>query len=338
MAKNRTAILTPTFSHYSGIDRVVEQQAIEYSKKGNEVTVFALEADIKPKNFEVVVLGMPKNLFFQRLYRLFFFLDFKKINKTTNKLKDYNIIISHFYPMNIIACNAKKKYGVKYVYHNHGVGYSWLFANPLEKVYMKLFSIFNKNSIMLADEIVSISKFMQSELKKETGLDSAVVYNKIGPRFRKGINGNSVRKKLGIKNNEKLLFFIGRISPHKNIHNLLKIFDEVNREIPNTKLLIAGKPTFKSYYSELKQKAGKNVIFKESVKDGELPNYYAACDLYVTASLWEGFNLPLAEAQAVGKEVVAFDVCSHPEVVKNGILVKKDDIDGFADAIIKLLK
>ncbi|HLC61991.1 MAG TPA: glycosyltransferase family 4 protein, partial [Candidatus Nanoarchaeia archaeon] len=213
MAKNRTAILTPTFSHYSGIDRVVEQQAIEYSKKGNEVTVFALEADIKPKNFEVVVLGMPKNLFFQRLYRLFFFLDFKKINKTTNKLKDYNIIISHFYPMNIIACNAKKKYGVKYVYHNHGVGYSWLFANPLEKVYMKLFSIFNKNSIMLADEIVSISKFMQSELKKETGLDSAVVYNKIGPRFRKGINGNSVRKKLGIKNNEKLLFFIGRISP-----------------------------------------------------------------------------------------------------------------------------
>jgi len=338
MAKNRTAILTPTFSHYSGIDRVVEQQAIEYSKKGNEVTVFALEADIKPKNFEVVVLGMPKNLFFQRLYRLFFFLDFKKINKTTNKLKDYNIIISHFYPMNIIACNAKKKYGVKYVYHNHGVGYSWLFANPLEKVYMKLFSIFNKNSIMLADEIVSISKFMQSELKKETGLDSAVVYNKIGPRFRKGINGNSVRKKLGIKNNEKLLFFIGRISPHKNIHNLLKIFDEVNREIPNTKLLIAGKPTFKSYYSELKQKAGKNVIFKESVKDGELPNYYAACDLYVTASLWEGFNLPLAEAQAVGKKVVAFDVCSHPEVVKNGILVKKDDIDGFADAIIKLLK
>ena len=338
MAKNRTAILTPTFSHYSGIDRVVEQQAIEYSKKGNEVTVFALEADIKPKNFEVVVLGMPKNLFFQRLYRLFFFLDFKKINKTTNKLKDYNIIISHFYPMNIIACNAKKKYGVKYVYHNHGVGYSWLFANPLEKVYMKLFSIFNKNSIMLADEIVSISKFMQSELKKETGLDSAVVYNKIGPRFRKGINENSVRKKLGIKNNEKLLFFIGRISPHKNIHNLLKIFDEVNREIPNTKLLIAGKPTFKSYYSELKQKAGKNVIFKESVKDGELPNYYAACDLYVTASLWEGFNLPLAEAQAVGKKVVAFDVCSHPEVVKNGILVKKDDIDGFADAIIKLLK
>ena len=338
MAKNKIAILTPTFSHYSGIDRVAEQQAVEYSKNGNKVTVFALDADIKPKGFELTVLGMPKNLFMQRLYRLFFFLDFGKISKTAGKLRDYNIIISHFYPMNLIASKAKKKYNAKYVYHNHGIGYSELFTNPFEKLYMKLFLLFNKQSLKNVDECISISKFMQSELKKETGLDSIVVYNKIDPRFRKGINGSSIRKKLGIENNEKLLFFIGRISPHKNIHTLLEIFNEVNKEMPNTKLLIAGKPTFKSYYSELKQKAGKNVIFKENIKDEELPNYYAACDLYVTASLWEGFNLPIAEAQACGKKVVAFDVCSHPEVVKNGILVKKDDIDGFTDAIIKLLK
>ena len=72
--------------------------------------------------------------------------------------------------------------------------------------------------------------------------------------------------------------------------------------------------------------------------DKELPYYYAACDLYVTASLWEGFNLPVAEAQACGKRAVAFDVCSHPEVVKNGILVKENDNEAFADAVISLLK
>lgn len=338
MAKNNIAILTPTFSHYSGIDRVAEQQAIDYSKKGNEVTVFALEADIKPKNYKVVILGMPKKLFFQRLYRLFFFLDYGKISKTAGKLKDYNIVISHFYPMNLIASKAKEKYNTRYIYHNHGIGYSKLFTGIFEKLYIKLFLFFNKKSLKNVDECISISKFMQSELKKETGLDSVVVYNKIDSRFKKGLNGNSIRKKLGIKNNEKLLFFIGRLSPHKNIHTLLEIFDEVNKEMPNTRLLIAGKSTFKSYYNELKRKAGKNVIFKENVKDEELPNYYAACDLYVTASLWEGFNLPIAEAQACGKKVVAFNVCSHPEVVRNGILVKKEDTGGFADAIIRLLK
>ena len=84
--------------------------------------------------------------------------------------------------------------------------------------------------------------------------------------------------------------------------------------------------------------ANKNVIFKEFVEDKKLPYYYAACDLYVTASLWEGFNLPAAEAQECGKKVVAFDVCSHPEIVKNGILVEKNNIEKFADAIVRLLK
>jgi len=334
----KIAILTPTFSHYSGIDRVVEQQALEYSKKGDKVTVFALEAAMKPRGFGLEVLGMPKSLFLQRLYRLFFFLDFMKIRRAADKLKEYDLVISHLYPMNIIASKAKEKYNVKYIYHNHGIGYSDLFANPFEKAYMKLFSRFTKSSLKNVDSAVSVSRFLQGELKKETGIDSEVVYNKIDSRYKKGIDGKAVRKKLGIKNNEKLLFFIGRLSPHKNIHTLLKIFDIVNEEMPNAKLLIAGKPTFKRYYNELKEMASKNVIFKDSINDKELPNYYAACNLYVTASLWEGFNLPVAEAQACGKKVVAFNVCSHPEVVKDGILVKKDDFDGFADAIIRLLK
>lgn len=333
----KIAILTPTFSHYSGIDRVVEQQAQDYAGKGNKVTVFAFEGNIKPKGFKLEILGMPSSLFLQRLYRLFFFLDFIKMGKAANKLKDYNLVISHQYPMNLIASAAKRRFGVKYIYHNHGIGYSELFSNPSERFYMRLFAYFNRLSLNNVDSAVSVSKFLQSELKKETGIDSKVVYNKIDSKYKKGIGGKSVRRKLGIKD-EKLLFFIGRISPHKNIHTLLKIFDIVNKEMPNAKLLIAGKPTFKRYYHELKSNANKNVIFRESIDDKELPNYYVACDLYVTASLWEGFNLPAGEAQACGKKVVAFGVCSHPEIVKNGILVKKNDLEGFADAVIKLLK
>ena len=337
MKKQKIAILTPTFSYYSGIDRVVELQASEYSKKGNDVTVFALEATIKPKGFNLEVLGMPKSLFLQRLYRLFFSLDFIKFSKAVNKLKNFDIAVSHFYPMNLLASTAKRRFGVKYIYHNHGIGYSELFNNPLEKLYMKLFAYLNKLSLNNVDSAVSISKFLRDELKKQTGIESEVVYNKIDSRYKKGIDGTKIRKKLGIKNNEKLLFFIGRLSPHKNVHNLLKIFDIVNEKLPNIKLLIIGKPTFTNYYKKLKNMSGKNVIFKEFVNDKELPCYYAACDLYVTASLWEGFNLPAAEAQACGKKVVAFDVCSHPEIVKNGILVEKNNIEKFADAIIKSL-
>ena len=69
-----------------------------------------------------------------------------------------------------------------------------------------------------------------------------------------------------------------------------------------------------------------------------LPYYYAACDVYVTCSLWEGFDIPIAEAAACGKPSVAFDIGSHKEVLKNGTLVKENDLEAFKNAIVKILR
>ena len=43
----KIAMLTPTFYHYSGIDRLTEQRASEATKIGHNVTVFCFEGDIK---------------------------------------------------------------------------------------------------------------------------------------------------------------------------------------------------------------------------------------------------------------------------------------------------
>ena len=353
----KIAILTPTFNYYSGIDRVVQLQAEDYAKKGNKVTVIALEAKIKPKNYGVIELGMPKNPFLQRLYRLFFFLDFKKINYY-KKLKNYDVVISHFYPMNWIAYLARKKYKIKYVYFNHGINITGLLNNIWQKLYMKIFSFFTNITLKNVDEAYSVSKYLKDDLKKISGLDSKVIYNKIDKkRFNKKVKGDKVIKKYNLKNN-KVLLYVGRIAPHKGIHLLLQSFNIVKKQIPNAKLLIVGKPTFDNYFKTLrnsvgisgaqkiskkfswglKRTANKDVIFTGFVSDEELPYYYAACNVYVTASLWEGFNLSAAEAQACGKKVVAFNIGSHPEVIKNGVLVEKGDTKKFADVVIKLLR
>ena len=333
----KIAILTPTFDYHSGIDRVVQQQAEDYSKKSNQVTVIALESNIKPKNYKVISLGMPQNLTLQRIYRLFFFLDIKNMNYY-KKLKNYDLIISHFYPMNWLAHLAKKHYKIKYVYFNHGINTTGLLNNFSQNLYMKLFSFFTNMTLTNVDESFSVSKYLKNDLKKVSNLDSKVVYNKIDKKkFNKKVTGNNIIKKYNLKGN-KILLYIGRIAPHKGIHLLLKSFDIIKKQIPNSKLLIIGKPTFKNYFKSLKRSANKDVIFTGFVEDKDLPNYYAACNIYVTASLWEGFNIPAAEAQACGKKVIAFNIGSHPEIIKNGILVKKGNIKEFADAAIKLLK
>lgn len=330
----KIAILTPTFSYFSGIDRVVQLQAEDYTKKGDKVTIIALESNIKPRNYKIETLGMPKNSLWQRIYRLFFFLYFKKLGYY-KKLKDYDVVISHFYPMNWIAYLARKHYKIRYIYHNHGINATGLINNVFQKFYMKLFLFFNNITLKNVDEAYSVSDYLRKELKEESNLDSKVLYNKIdNKRFNKNVKGNKIIKKYNFKN-KKVLLYVGRIAPHKGIHILLKAFNIIKIDVPNVKLLIVGKPTFNSYFRKLKRMANKNVIFTGFVDDKELPYYYASCNLYVTASLWEGYNLPAAEAQACGKKVVAFNLGSHPEVVKKGILVEKGNIKAFSEAIIK---
>jgi len=333
----KVAILTPTFSHFSGIDRVAEAQAEDFVKKGHEVTVITFKSTIEPKGYEIKVIGMPEKAFWQRLYRLFFFIDTKKINEGVKLLEGYDTVVSHFYPMNLIAEKAKEKYGLKYIAFNHGIGFPHLFPNLLEKSYMQMFKHFSNGSMKKADKIYSVSKFLAKELKNETGLESMVAYNKIDKqKFHPHINGRNVRKKYGI-HGEPIILFVGRLSPHKGVHLLIEAFKTI-RENRGARLLIVGKPTFDDYYKRLKEMSDRYIIFAGFVDDDELPEYYAACNVYATASLWEGFDIPVVEAQACGKPVVAFDVCSHREVVKKGTLVKENDIEGFASAILRYIK
>ncbi len=333
----KIAILTPTFNHYSGIDRVVEQQAEQYSKKGDKVTIIALEAEIKPSKYRIIELGMPKNPLLQRLYRLFFFLDRKKIQRY-RLLKDYDVVVSHFYPMNWLAHKAKKHYSIKYIYFDHGINTTGLLDSFIDKIYMKIFLFFNNLALNNVDEAYSVSKYLSRQLWKESKIKSKVIYNKIDKkRFNKKVNGDKIIKKYNLKN-KKILLYVGRIAPHKGIHLLLKSFKIIKNDIPGCKLVIAGKPTFNDYFKKLKKIADEDVIFAGFVPDEDLPGYYAACDAYVTCSQWEGFNLPAAEAQACGKKVVAFDIGSHKEVIKSGILVKNKDTAGFAKEVINILK
>jgi 1,2-diacylglycerol 3-alpha-glucosyltransferase len=300
--------------------------------------IMTLKADMKADSATLIVLGSPTNPLLERAYRLFFFLDRRAIGKASVMLSGYDRVISHFYPMNLVAAEAKRRYGLRYVAFNHGIAFSSLFTSPAERIYMNLFKRFFYNSLKPADEVCSVSKFLANELEAETGIKSRVVYNKIdSTRFHAGVaGGKEIRAKHNLGTSPVVLF-TGRLSPHKGVHLLLQAFMLAKKKLPGLKLLIAGKPTFKAYYDQLKSMADESVIFAGYVPDELLPAYYAACSVYATASLWEGFDLPIVEAQACGKKVVAFDLCSHPEVVKSGILVASRDVNAFAKAILRLL-
>jgi len=334
----KIAILTPTFSGFSGADRVVWNEVEELSKE-HEVTVYCFSSDLKHAKAKIVILGAPKNRTVERIYKLFYFINMVSILRLVWSLKDYDRIIAFLYPMTWPAMITTLLFQTKYTYYDVGLANPHLFDSFTERTAMRLIGFLTRISIASCDNAISISQFCSSELMRLYGKKSSVKYVKIDEtRFNKHINKTKIA---AIKSKYKLkkptLLYVGRISPHKGIHFLLESFRMVKHEYPHANILVVGKQTFGDYLSRLKALSAEGVIFTGFVPDEELPYYYGAADIYVTASLWEGYDMPAVEAQACGKKVVAFDVGSHKEVVKEGILVKEKDVEGFAKAIIKSL-
>ncbi|MBU1118715.1 glycosyltransferase family 4 protein [Patescibacteria group bacterium] len=335
----KIAILTPTLYKYSGIDRVAYKQAKEFAAQGNTVKFITFKSEIEShgRNIEVIELGMPSSSFFERVYRLFFFLDYFKVITAKKAIHDCQKIICHSYPMSVIACKVKKERPqIKYIYYNHGVAEPSAFESIIEKVYLRIFGKLSNHFLKNADEVICISKYLQNVLENETGIGSKVVYNEL-------VLDHSIKPKTKIKSKfgigeDRFILFVGRVSPHKGVHLLIKAFKLVQEKDKDLKLVIVGKNTFGKYAKRLKDIAADNVIITGSVSDEELIDFYRHCSLYATASLWEGFDLPIIEAQKEVKPIVAFDIGPHFEIAdKNTMLVEKGDVQAFALAINKAL-
>lgn len=334
----RIALLTPTFHQFSGIDRVVEDIAKRLVAQGNAVTVFCLSGSITIDGVSVVQLGMPRMPLFERLYRLFFFMDRVKIARVARMVQSYDIVYGHFYPMTCIAEAAKKRYGRTYWYHNYGIPPAHTFSSPLERLYIVVLRWLTNRTIRSADRVISISMFLADTLTRETGLSSEVEHVAIDrTRFHEGIDRMRVRSEVHLGNNP-VVVYVGRISPHKGVHMLIEAFRIARRSCPDARLLIIGKPTFPAYAEQLRAAADDHVIFGGFVSDDQLPYYYAAADVYATGSMWEGYDMPIVEAQACGTRAVAFDIGAHREVIDHrGMLVPARDINAFAKALVQIL-
>jgi glycosyltransferase involved in cell wall biosynthesis len=150
-----------------------------------------------------------------------------------------------------------------------------------------------------------------------------------------------IRKKYGLED-VPVVLFLGRLAPYKGVHYLIRSIPSVIRVKPEVKFLIAGSSRYDMLnLPGIADSLGvrDSVIFTGFVPDELVPNFYASCDVFCYTSLWEGFGLPVAEAGATGKPVVAFQRCAIPEVVETestGLLVEPDH-DQLAKALLTLL-
>jgi L-malate glycosyltransferase len=141
------------------------------------------------------------------------------------------------------------------------------------------------------------------------------------------------------------LLYVGKISPHKAPHDLVKMLDVLRRtDDPAARLHMVGSPLGQTYEPALRSfiedlGLGEVALLPGSVTGAQLEAYLRAADVFVMASDHEGFCVPLAEAMGHGVPIVAYGVTAVPETVGGAGLVLDDKSPiPFAAAVGRVLR
>lgn len=136
---------------------------------------------------------------------------------------------------------------------------------------------------------------------------------------------------------------VGRLEAQKNFSNLLSAFSSIANDFPDWELVVYGDGSQRSALEQLTRDMGLAHRIRLPGSIESTAEAYAAADIFVLPSLFEGFSNVLIEAMTAGLPVIAYDCPgANGEVIRNGengiLLPLSTDSKPLADAIRTLMQ
>lgn len=206
-----------------------------------------------------------------------------------------------------------------------------------------MLSLVSRRSAKNADHIITISEFSKSEIGRLLGIDSSkITVTHLGPRVNlKEANPNEWFQ-LGerYKITKPYIAAFGGGALHKNIRKLIEAYDAIRDEIEHCLVLIGHLPSdVRLAVEEMGKELKNRIIATGYVPEDHIMPLLRNSDLYILPSLYEGFGLPVLEAQQAGVPVVCSRVGSIPEIAGQGALYfDPTSTKNISDVIKRALK
>ena len=359
-----------------GLGTYAEYITREFIEAGHDVTVFTLNpGNLKTREIiKGVEVHRPLIADASNVFPLFVTEDLKKWGANIRLFNDifiYNILSAtkfinglirkEGYKFDVVAVHdwlssvagiiIKNETEIPVAFHVHSTEFGRSGGQGSEVV-----SHFESSTAKAADRIITVSHAMREDLIRHgwPAENISVVWNGVDPeRYDptkyKSEDVKRIRGKYGIKDEESMLFFLGRLTWVKGVRNLIQAMPTILNEYPKTKLVILGRGEEQKDINETAIRLGikNNVVCRfEFIPEDERILHYAASDVCVFPSVYEPFGIVSLEAMSMEKPIVvgAHGVVGFREQVinngpeQNGVHVNGENPTDIAWGVKEVLK
>ena len=318
-----------------GLGTFVTELSSMQVKMGNEVTVFTLNTGnnlITVDNYKGVEVHRPKIPDFTSPFFLFadnelrqwgdnfkFFADVVSYNVlSASKIihllagkngRVFDIVDAHDWLGIMGGMSVKKELKIPLVFHIHSTEKGRTRGRGSRTI-----EDMEYEGGDAADCVITVSEAMREELyrlgfppKKIKVCWNGVDVDKYNPLRVSEEERIRIRRNYGVQDDEKMLFFIGRLVGVKGPDNLIKSMPAILEEFSKTKLVLLGTGEMENYLRILIKEIGLEdevILRAEFVDEEERIRHYAAADVVVLPSLYEPFGIVCTEAMSMAKPVV----------------------------------
>jgi len=248
-----------------------------------------------------------------------------------------DILHTHLFYSGLAAAFAKKKLGkTTFAMMRHHTGVVRMLGSPFHVRADKWMA-------ERADTVMTVSEAARRYMIDVDGIrrdDIEVVYlgfdfEQMSPNEEKRA---ATREEFGFADNDLVIGYVANFAAGKGHVQLINAFDEIKRQLPNAKLILAGKGKLIEVEDTVGRLGlGRRITFAGWRDDAAA--IYNAMDIFVQPSLSEAFSQVLIEAMGCGLPVIATKVGGAAEVIENelnGILIDPDDTQAIAREVLRL--
>jgi N-acetyl-alpha-D-glucosaminyl L-malate synthase BshA len=199
-----------------------------------------------------------------------------------------------------------------------------------------------KFSIEKSDRITAVSDYLRDETIRAfgcAGCEVEVIHNFIDPNvYNRERYPNSLKDQLG--RSRPVLMHVSNFRAVKRVRDVIRVFAEVNKELPSVLVMIGDGPDRPAAEEEARSLGVESsVSFLGKLE--QIAPLLAAADLFILTSQTESFGLSALEALASGVPVIGTNVGGLPEVIRDGetgVLCGVGDVAGMAAAALTILQ